>query len=56
VITPSGLEVYTQEPMENNRANLDIIRQLAVFYGISTASVRIVMGSRKRRKVVEINL
>ncbi|MEM0155568.1 MAG: DUF167 family protein [Thermoplasmataceae archaeon] len=52
----SGLEIYTQEPMERNKANIDVIRQIAGFYRVSPTSVRIVIGAKRRRKVVEVEL
>ena len=52
--TPDGIEVFTTEPMENNRANLDVIKQIAKKYAVSTANVRIVSGSSKRKKIIEI--
>lgn len=49
-----GIEIFTSEPMENNRANVDIIRQLARKYGVNSANVRIISGASKRRKIIEI--
>lgn len=48
------LIVYTNEPREENKANKDIIKQLAKFYKKDFREIRIVRGGRSRDKVIEI--
>ncbi len=43
--TPDGIDVYTTEPLENNRANIDVIRQIARKYSVNTSNVRILTSS-----------
>ena len=52
--TPDGIDVYTTEPLENNRANIDVIRQIARKYSVNTSKVRIVSGSRSRKKIIDV--
>lgn len=37
-----------------NRANIDVIRQLANYFSVDPASIRIISGAKSRRKVIEI--
>jgi uncharacterized protein YggU (UPF0235/DUF167 family) len=46
--------VYSGEKRENNKANLDVTRQIARFYSVPSTSVRIIAGSGSTRKMVEI--
>lgn len=48
------LTVHTKEEMIENRANIDIIKQLSKFYKVNYKSVRIIKGHRSRRKIIEI--
>ncbi|MGC9294636.1 MAG: DUF167 domain-containing protein [Thermoplasmata archaeon] len=48
------LIVYTNEPREENKANKDIIKQLAKFYKKDFREIRIIRGGRSRDKVIEI--
>ncbi|MCL4444900.1 MAG: DUF167 domain-containing protein [Candidatus Thermoplasmatota archaeon] len=52
--TPDGLDVYTPEPMENNRANMDVMKQIARKYSVNSSNVRIVSGSRSRKKIIDV--
>ena len=52
--TPDGIDVYTTEPLENNRANIDVIRQIARKYSVNTSNVRIISGSRSRKKIIDV--
>ena len=52
--TPDGIEVYTTEPLENNRANIDVIKQIARKYSVNTSNVSIVSGSRSRKKIIDV--
>ncbi|MGC8546339.1 MAG: DUF167 domain-containing protein [Thermoplasmata archaeon] len=49
------LIVYTNEPREENKANKDIINQLAKFYKKDFREIRIIRGGRSRDKVIEID-
>ncbi len=49
------INVYTMEPFENNRANRDIINQLAKYFNVDYHSIEIVRGSKSRKKVIKIN-
>ncbi|MGC8655474.1 MAG: DUF167 domain-containing protein [Thermoplasmata archaeon] len=49
------LIVYTNEPREENKANKDIIKQLAKFYKKDFREIRIIRGGRSRDKVIEID-
>jgi uncharacterized protein YggU (UPF0235/DUF167 family) len=47
-------EVHTSQPAVDNRANEDIIRQIAGYFGIAKSSVRIFSGASAKTKVLEI--
>ena len=49
------LKVHTRQDMIANRANIDIIRQLAKYFSVDPESIRIISGARSRRKVIEIS-
>lgn len=49
------LVVSTTEPRQYNRANRDVIKQLAKYYGVPAGNIRIVKGSRSREKIFEIS-
>ena len=46
--------VFTNEKRKNNRANIDVIRQLAKFYSVPVSNIRIVAGATRPKKTVEI--
>ncbi|MEM0136334.1 MAG: DUF167 family protein [Thermoplasmatales archaeon] len=46
--------VYTTEKRENNRANLDVIRQLSRRYSVSSSNIRIISGASSTKKVIEV--
>ncbi len=48
--------VYTTERRENNRANVDVIKQLSKHYSVPAISVRIVSGAKSTRKTIDISL
>lgn len=54
--TEQGLVVHTSAKRENNRANLDIIKQIAQHYGVETSRVRLIRGRTSRNKTFEIDL
>ncbi len=49
------LRVHTRQEMIANRANIDVIRQLAKYFSVDPESIRIISGARSRRKVIEIS-
>lgn len=46
--------VFTSEKRKNNRANIDVIKQLARHYSVPVSNIRIVSGVTGPKKVVEI--
>jgi uncharacterized protein YggU (UPF0235/DUF167 family) len=46
--------VYTTEPKERNKANIDVTKQIAKYFSVSSGEVRIISGQSSRRKVFEI--
>jgi len=49
------IRIYTMEPRENNRANLDVMKQISKYYDVPSTSIKIISGQRSRTKVVEID-
>ena len=49
------MRIYTMEPRENNRANLDVMKQISRYYDVPSTSIKIMSGQRSRTKVVEID-
>ena len=47
--------VHTTEKRENNRANIDVIKQLSRHYSIPPSAIRIIAGANSTKKVVEIS-
>lgn len=55
--TDKGIyEVHTNQPPADNRANEDIIRQIAEYFDVPKRSVSIVSGSTTRKKILEISI
>jgi len=50
-----ALVVRVCEPASDGRANAAVARELAERFGVARRSVRIVSGTRSRRKVVEVD-
>ncbi len=48
------LIVHTQEKRKNNRANVDVIKQLSRYYSVSQSRIRIVTGATSQKKIIEI--
>jgi uncharacterized protein YggU (UPF0235/DUF167 family) len=46
--------VFTNEKRKNNRANVDVIRQLAKYYSVPISNIRIVAGATRPKKTIEI--
>lgn len=49
-----SLVVWTTAPAIDNRANEDIIEQLAEHFGVSKSQVNLVVGPKSKLKVFEI--
>ncbi len=49
------IRVYTMEPREMNKANIDVMKQISRYYGIPSTSVKILSGFTSRNKLVEID-
>lgn len=49
------LTIHTDEPMKNNQANHDVIKQIAAYYNVEARNVRIIRGARRRNKLIEVN-
>ncbi|AKA48184.1 hypothetical protein IX51_02675 [uncultured archaeon] len=56
VATDDGLIIYTTAKRENNRANLDIIGQIADYYSIDTSRIRLVRGRTSRKKTFSVEI
>jgi|GEM_PF-1077693 len=50
------IRVYTMEPRENNRANIDVMKQISKYYGVPSTSIKIKSGQRSKNKIVEIDV
>ncbi len=50
----SFLIVHTNERRENNRANLDVIKQVSKFYSLPSSKARLVSGGSSTRKVLNL--
>ncbi len=48
------LVVYTNEKRENNRANVDVIKQISKYYSVPQTTIRIVAGFTSRKKIIEV--
>lgn len=48
------LVVFTTEKRKNNRANIDVVKQLSKYYSVPQSSIRIVAGAKSTKKVVEV--
>lgn len=46
--------VWTKMPAKENKANLDVIRQLADYFKIAKSRIDIVSGGKLKRKIIEI--
>ena len=51
-----NLTIFTEEPMKNNRANYDIIKQVANNFHVNTEQVRILRGFTSRNKLIELRI
>ncbi|MCL4343054.1 MAG: DUF167 domain-containing protein [Candidatus Thermoplasmatota archaeon] len=49
------LTVYTEAERVNNQANLDVMKQIASFFGVAVSDVRLLSGKTRTRKTVEVN-
>ncbi len=53
-ITQGYFIVLTKAPAKDNKANLDIIRQLAEYFKVSKSRVYLLLGKSIKTKVFEI--
>jgi len=53
-ITQGYFIVSTKAPAKDNKANLDIIRQLAEYFKVSKSQVSLLLGKSIKTKVFEI--
>jgi hypothetical protein len=51
-----NIHVFTKQPFEDNRANRDVIRQIAKYYSVPSSNVKIITGLRSRKKVLDISI
>lgn len=49
------LYLCTSEKRENNRANLDLVKQIARFYNTETSRVKLITGMRSRKKTFSVD-
>ena len=54
--TESGLIVQTMERRENNRANLDVMKQIAEYFNVDTSRVRLIKGRTSRNKAFIVDI
>jgi uncharacterized protein YggU (UPF0235/DUF167 family) len=53
-INDYALEVWTKMPAKENKANKDIIRQLADYLDVPKSAIRLILGKTMKEKVFEI--
>lgn len=53
-INDYALEVWTKMPAKENKANDDIIRQLADHFNVSKSSIHLILGRTMKEKVFKI--
>ncbi len=46
--------VHTEEPFENNKANIDVMKQLSKFFSKNISQIKLLRGSRSKIKIFEI--
>lgn len=49
------LVVYSKEKRENNKANWDVMKQIAKFYSLPLAKIRLISGAHSIKKMMEIH-
>lgn len=55
-ISGEFLVIHTRENFEKGMANRDVISQIAEYYSVSQANVRIRRGFTSRRKLVDVDV
>ncbi len=55
VETDSGLKVYIKAPAVDGKANRSLIKVLAGYFCVKSASIKIKSGLRSRNKLISIN-
>jgi len=53
-IDETHYQVFITQPPEKGKANKQIIKLLADYFGVSSSKINIIAGEKKREKVVEI--
>jgi len=53
-IDETHYQVYVTQPPEKGKANKQIIKLLADYFGVSSSKIKIIVGEKRREKVVEI--
>jgi len=53
-IDETHYQVYVTQPPEKGKANKQIIKLLADYFGVSSSKINIIAGEKGREKVVEI--
>ncbi len=51
-----NLKVYTTEPRKNNKANYNVISQIAVYYNVDFHKIKLISGSKSSKKVFSIDI
>jgi len=55
-ISDNHFVVYTLKEAKDNKANIDIIKQLAEYFNIAKSNITIVLGKTMKQKIIEIDL
>lgn len=55
-VNGNDLKIYTSAPRENNKANYDIIKQLAAYYKVDFHKIKLISGGKSRKKIFSIDI
>jgi len=55
-ISDNHFVIYTSKEAKENKANIDIIKQLAEYFNIAKSKITIVLGKTMKQKIIEIDL
>jgi len=53
-IDKTHYQVYVTQPPEKGKANKQMIKLLADYFGVFSSKIKIIVGEKRREKVVEI--
>jgi len=53
-IDETHYQIYVTQPPEKGKANKQMIKLLADYFGVSLSKINIIAGKKRREKVVEI--